>query len=48
MLQKTINKQKRRKRKTWVGLFPRKTPTKKQKQEKINRKYMNKHLVDKY
>lgn len=48
MLQKNIDKQKRKERKTWVGLFPRKTPTKKEKQEKINSKYVNKYAVDKY
>lgn len=48
MLQKNIDKQKRKQRKTWVGLFPRKTPTKTEKQEKINNKYVNKYIVDKY
>ena len=54
MLQKNIDKENRKKRaKQWTGLFTRKTPTKKEKQDKINKKYINryavdKHLVDKY
>lgn len=48
MLQKTIDKEKRKERKTWIGLFSRKTPTKAEKQERINRKYVNKYAVDKY
>jgi hypothetical protein len=48
MLQKNIDKQKRKERKTWTGLFTRKTPTKIEKQRKINKKYVNKHIVDKY
>lgn len=39
MLQKNIDKQKRKERKTWVGMFPRKTPTKKELEKKIERKY---------
>lgn len=42
MLQKNINKQKRKERKTWVGLFPRKTPTKKQFEKKIQNKHKGK------
>ena len=39
MLQKNINKQKRKERKTWVGMFTRKTPTKKELQRKIIKKH---------
>lgn len=39
MLQKNIDKQKRKERKTWVGLFSRKTPTKKQLEKKIQNKH---------
>lgn len=39
MLQKNIEKQKRKERKTWVGLYSRRTPTKKEKEEKSRRKY---------
>lgn len=39
MLQKNIDKQKRKERKTWEGLYTRKTPTKKEKQDKIEKKY---------
>lgn len=40
MLQKNIAKEERKKvRKTWIGLYPRKTPTKKEKLERIDRKY---------
>lgn len=42
MLQKNIDKQKRKERKTWVGLFPRKTPTKKQLEKKIQNKHKGK------
>lgn len=42
MLQKNIDKQKRKERKTWVGYTPKCTPTKKQKLEKINKKHKNK------
>ena len=49
MLQKNIDKEKRKKRKTWTGLYTRKTPTKKEKQDKINRKYdIGKYSVGKY
>ena len=48
MLQKNIDKLKRKERNTWVGLYPRRTPTKAEKQEKLNRKYVNKYAVDKY
>ena len=39
MLQKNIDKQKRKERKTWVGLYTRTTPTKRGKLEKISKKY---------
>ncbi len=39
MLQKNIDKQKRKDRKTWVGMFTRKTPTKKELQTKIIKKH---------
>jgi hypothetical protein len=42
MLQKNIDKQKRKERKTWMGYKPKCTPTKKEKIEKINKKYKNK------
>ena len=42
MLQKNIDKQKRKERKTWVGLFPRKPPTKKQLEKKIQNKHKGK------
>lgn len=42
MLQKNIDKKKRKERKTWVGYAPKRTPTKKEKLEKINKKYKNK------
>lgn len=38
MLQKNIDKQKRKQRQTWVGYYNRLTPTKKQKQEKLIKK----------
>lgn len=46
MLQKNIDKQKRKERKTWVGLFPRKTSTKKQLEKKIQNK--NKGKTEQY
>ena len=39
MLQKNIDKEKRKERKTWVGLYTRKTPTKKERMEKAVKKY---------
>ena len=39
MLQKNIDKQKRKGRKTWVGLYPRRTPTKQEKLEKADKKH---------
>ena len=45
MLQKNIDKEKRKQRKTWQGYFTRKTPTKKEKEEK-NRKNIKKVLTN--
>ena len=42
MLQKNVEKQKRNNRKTWVGLFPRKSPTKKEREKRIEKKHKNK------
>lgn len=39
MLQKNIDKQKRKQRKLWNGLYTRTTPTKLEKLNKINKKY---------
>ena len=39
MLQKNIDKEKRKNRPTWQGYYTRKTPTKKEKLEKNSRKY---------
>lgn len=39
MLQKNIDKEERKKRKTWCGYYERKTPTKKEKEEKNRKKY---------
>lgn len=39
MLQKNIDKEKRKQRKTWIGLYPRKTPTKKELLERRNKKH---------
>ena len=39
MLQKNIDKQERKNRKTWCGLYTRKTPTKKEKVEKTLKKH---------
>ena len=46
MLQKNIDKEKRKNRKTWIGFHTRKTPTKKEKLEKISKKYQK--GIDKY
>ena len=42
MLQKNIDKLERKNRKTWVGLYTRRTPTKKEKLEKTDKKYKGK------
>ena len=39
MLQKNIDKEKRKNRKTWVGYYTRKTPTKTEKIKKFEKKY---------
>ena len=39
MLQKNIEKEERKNRKTWQGYYTRKTPTKKEKEEKNRKKY---------
>ena len=39
MLQKNIDKEKRKQRKTWVGYYTRKTPTKKE----LERRQQQKH-----
>lgn len=39
MLQKNIDKEKRKERKLWTGYYTRKTPTKKEKLEKNSKKY---------
>ncbi len=44
MLQKTKDKLERKNRKTWVGLYTRKTPTKKEKLNRVEKKY----VLDKY
>lgn len=44
MLQKNIDKQARKERKTWVGYKPKATPTKKEKEQKINNKYKGREL----
>ena len=41
MLKKNIEKEERKKRKTWQGYYTRKTPTKKGKIEREERKYKN-------
>ena len=42
MLQKTIEREKRKERATWVGYYARKTPTKRERAERAERKYKNK------
>jgi len=43
MLQKNVEKEERKKnRKTWIGLYTRKTPTKKEKLKRLDRKYNKK------
>lgn len=42
MLEKNIQKEKRKKRETWHGYFPRITPTKKEKEEKMRKKHKGK------
>lgn len=45
MLQKNIEKQERKNRETWVGYYPRRTPTKKTKMERQDRKHKNKQAL---
>ena len=45
MLQKNIDKQNKKQRKTWKGLYVRKTPTKKELQKRIDKKYKAKLVV---
>ena len=42
MLQKNLDKQKRKQRKTWVGLYSRKTPTK----NELKKRSINKHKAN--
>jgi hypothetical protein len=44
MLQKNIDKQKRKQRKLWNGYYTRVTPTKADKIDKINKKYKKRGL----
>lgn len=39
MLQKNIDREKRKERKTWTGLFTRKTPTKRERIKRIENKH---------
>lgn len=45
MLQKNIERQERKARETWVGYYPRRTPTKKTKMERLNKKHKNKQAL---
>lgn len=45
MLQKNIAKQERKNRDTWVGYYPRKTPTKKELMDRQSRKHKNKQAL---
>ena len=42
MLQKNIERERRKQRPTWSGYAPKKTPTKKEKMKKIDRKHKGK------
>lgn len=46
MQQKNIDKEKRKERKTWVGFYTRKTPTKKEKLTKELKKSKAKNYTD--
>lgn len=46
MLQKTIDKEKRKERKTWVGYHTRLTPTKKEKIRKLEKRHKQKSYKD--
>jgi len=45
MLQKNIDKQERKKRDTWVGYYPRRTPTKKTLMDRQDKKHRNKQAL---
>lgn len=45
MLQKNIEKQERKNRETWVGYYPRRTPTKKTKVDRLEKKHKNKQAL---
>ena len=45
MLQKNIERQERKARETWVGYYPRRTPTKKTKLERLDKKHKNKQAL---
>lgn len=45
MLQKNIERQERKARETWVGYYPRRTPTKKTKLERLGKKHKNKQAL---
>lgn len=45
MLQKNIDREKRKERKTWSGLYTRKTPTKQEKMRKQERKYKGRECL---
>ena len=46
MLQKNIDKQKRKQRKTWVGMKPKKEATKQERLERKRKKYKNAATLD--
>ena len=45
MLQKNIDRQERKKRDTWVGYYPRRTPTKKTLMDRQEKKHKNKQAL---
>lgn len=45
MLQKNIEKQERKNRETWVGYYPRRTPTKKTLMDRQFKKHRNKQTL---
>lgn len=45
MLQKNIDREQRKLRDTWVGYYPRKTPTKKELIDRQSRKHRNKQSL---
>lgn len=46
MLKKNIEREERKNRKLWVGYYSRKTPTKKEKLDRIDRKYRRNYGQD--